>query len=279
IYKYPETYTSLQSFYEDSTTFQTFIPQKLGRIIAKLHSKTSKSEKLYNCINKNQLYLTMPCSGYLLDRFYINSISNFSAETLGFIAFYQRHETLQFAVKEIIKNHRSFSLTHNNLKLNKILISKTRLSKTNEDNQTEIKLIDWENCSWGDPAFDVGTILAGYLQIWLNSLTINPAINLKESLQFATIPLEKLQPSLKVFLQAYLKEYPKILQDYPDFIKRVIQFSGLAIIYEIIAKIESRHIFQAIDMCMLQVAKNLLCKPSQSFRSILGITEGELINY
>lgn len=279
IYKYPATYTQLQHFYENSTNFPELIPQKAGKIIAKLHRKSSQSKECSKFLNEDKLYSQMPYPGYILDHFEINNASKFSAETIGFVAFYQRYSSLKSAVKELILNHRRFSLTHNNLKLNKILISRNILSETNKDNQTVIKLIDWENCSWGDPAFDVGTILASYLQIWLNSLTINPAINLEESLKLAAIPLEVLQPSLKVFLQSYLKEYPNILQDYPDFLQRVIQFSGLAIIYEIIAKIESYHVFDGIDICMLQVAKNLLCKPRQSFQSILGITEVDIINY
>ncbi|MDJ0619350.1 MAG: phosphotransferase [Calothrix sp. MO_192.B10] len=279
IYKYPATYTTLQSFYENSNDFSKFIAQKVGKIIAKLHRKTNQSQECFNFMNEVQPNFHIPYPAYLLDRFEIDSFYKLSAQTLSFIAFYQRYDSLKSAVQELIINHRRFSLTHNNLKLNKILISKNILSKTNEENQTAIKLIDWENCSWGDPAFDVGTILAGYLQIWLNSLTINPAINLEESLKFATIPLENLQPSLIFFIQAYLKEYPNILQNYPDFIQRVIQFSGLAIIYEIITKIESCHVFEGTDICMLQVAKNLLCKPSQSFRAILGITEADIINY
>lgn len=279
IYKYSANYILLEDFYEKSNTFPELIAQKVAKIIAKLHCQTNQSQECHDFLNEDKLYFQMPYPAYLLDRFEIDSVSKFSAITLNLIAFYQRYDSLKSAVQELILNHRRCCLTHNNLQLNKILISKNILLENNDENNTLIKIIDWENCSWGDPAFDVGTILAGYLQIWLKSLTINPAINLEESLQLATIPLETLQPSIKVFLQSYLKEYPNILQDYPDFIQRVIQFSGLAIIYEIIARVQFHHVFDGTDICMFQVAKNLLCKPSQSFQSILGMTESEIMNY
>jgi hypothetical protein len=119
-------------------------------------------------------------------------------------------------------------------------------------------------------------VIAGYLLVWLNSITVHPAIELKQSLQLATIPLEVIHPSTVAMSKAYISTYPKVIKDRPDFLKRVIQFTGLALIYQILARIQEQKEFNNQGVCMLQVAKNLLCQPDKSFISVFGSTELEI---
>jgi hypothetical protein len=141
-----------------------------------------------------------------------------------------------------------------------------------------LRLIDWERSTWGDPAFDLGTLIASYLQIWLNSLVVDPSISLEASLRIAGTPLEKLQPSLIALIRAYLNHFPITLEHYPDFLKRTIQYAGLALIQQIVGTIQHQKYFGNSSICLLQVAKSLLCRPETSFSSIFGITEAELKN-
>ncbi|MGH2413466.1 MAG: phosphotransferase family protein, partial [Microcystaceae cyanobacterium] len=41
-----------------------------------------------------------------------------------------------------------------------------------------VRLIDWERSAWGDPAFDLGTLITSYLQIWLSSLVISKSLSI-----------------------------------------------------------------------------------------------------
>jgi hypothetical protein len=154
----------------------------------------------------------------------------------------------------------------------------TLLSETEYSDESLIKLIDWEECSWGDPACDLGTAIAGYLLLWLSSITVYPDIKFEKSLQLATIPLEVVHPSIVTITRAYISTYPKVLEDHPDFLKRVIQFAGLGLIYQILARIQSHKEFNNQGLCMLQVAKSLLCQPDKSFISVFGLTELALID-
>jgi hypothetical protein len=141
-----------------------------------------------------------------------------------------------------------------------------------------VRLIDWEACTWGDPAFDLGTILASYLLIWLESLIVDPTLELSESLQLAMTPLEEIQPSLVALLQAYLQAFPMILTYHPDFLIRVIKFTGLALIHQIQDKINNCKLFDDSHLYMLELAKNLLTIPEQSVLSIFGISETEILS-
>ena len=139
-----------------------------------------------------------------------------------------------------------------------------------------MRLIDWERCSWGDPAFDLGTLIASYLRLWLSSLVVSKTIDIEESLRMAMTPLELLQPSIAALTQAYLKQFPEILVRSPDFLSRVVQFAGLTLIQQIHATIQYQKTFGNSGICMLQVAKSLLCRPAQSMSTVFGLSESEL---
>lgn len=284
IYKCSADYINLDSYYDNARAFPTSIAKAIGINLAKLHLETMNSQDCYNFITKvkeGKFCYKPPYSNYLLDQIVPESLLKFPAEGLNFIAFYQRFENLKKAITELVVDHRHCCLTHNNLLLNKILIHRQwerLLLATEYSDESLVKLIDWERCSWGDPACDLGTAIAGYLLVWLDSITVHAAIELKQSLQLATIPLEVVRPSTVAITKAYIKTYPKVLEDRPDFLRRVIQFAGLALIYEIMARIQSHKGFDNQGICILQVAKNLLCQPDESFRSVFNTTELELID-
>ena len=163
-------------------------------------------------------------------------------------------------------------LTHNDLKLNNILLH----TDWEHPSPNSIRLIDWERSSWGDPAFDLGTLIASYLQIWLNSLFISKSLTIEESLRLALTPLEELQPSIATLAGAYFNRFPEILDYYPNFLLRVVQFAGLALIQQIQAMIQYQKSFGNQGICMLQVAKSLLCRPDQSLSTVFGAAEKKL---
>jgi hypothetical protein len=55
-----------------------------------------------------------------------------------------------------------------------------------------------------------------------------------------------------------------------------VQFSGLAIIQQIRAMIQHQKSFGNMGICMLQVAKSLLCRPEQLIPTVFGVAESEL---
>lgn len=89
-------------------------------------------------------------------------------------------------------------------------------------------------------------------------------------------PLEELQPSIAALTGAYFGNFPEILERCPHFLRRVVQFSGLALIQQIQSMIQYQKSFGNTGICMLQVAKSLLCRPEQSIPTVFGVTESEL---
>ena len=154
----------------------------------------------------------------------------------------------------------------------------TEIEEKLPGNKNILRLIDWERGDWGDPANDLGTIIASYLQIWLYSIIASKTIPIEECLRLAAIPLSMIQPSLSALVTGYLANFPEILEVRPNFLPLVMQFSGLALIRAIQAKLQYEKTFGNSGICILQVAKSLLCRPQASISTILGMEFSEIIS-
>jgi thiamine kinase-like enzyme len=273
---YLSEYLELGQYYQKNDVFLPEIASAIGTTLAGLHRAT------FNRREYKDFMSTAP-EGQFRYGFYnpaqgINSIGPdifgvVPTDALKFYVLYQRYESLESAIADLAYNWQPCCLTHNDLTLNNILVH----SRWEQLDNCLVRLIDWEACSWGDPAFDLGTLLASYLQIWLSSLVVDPTIELEESLHLAMTPLEVLQPSIVALIRSYLNAFPMILEYQHDFILRVIQFAGLALIHQIQDMITRRKYFDNSDICMLQVAKNLLTMPEQSVLTIFGISESTVL--
>ncbi|MBN3927945.1 phosphotransferase [Nostoc sp. NMS4] len=274
---YLNQYLELAKFYHNNEIFPQEIASAIGTTLAGLHRAT------YNRREYRDFMATAP-EGEFRYGFYnpaqgVGSIGpeifgNVPTDALKFYVLYQQYESLSSAIADLAYSWNPCCLTHNDLKLNNILVH----SRWEQLDNSLIRLIDWEACSWGDPAFDLGTLLASYLEIWLKSLVVDPTIELQESLHLALTPLEILQPSLIAIIRAYVNAFPMILEYQRDFILRVIQFAGLALIHQIQDMITCRKHFNNTQLCMLQVAKSLLTMPEQGILTIFGISESEILN-
>ncbi|MEH2272961.1 MAG: aminoglycoside phosphotransferase family protein [Nostoc sp.] len=274
---YLSEYLELATLYHNNEIFPQEIASAIGTTLAGLHRAT------YNRREYQDFMATAP-QGEFRYGFYnpaqgVGSIGpeifgTVPTDALKFYLLYQQYESLSSAIADLAYSWNPCCLTHNDLKLNNILVH----SRWEQLDNCLVRLIDWEACSWGDPAFDLGTLLASYLGIWLKSLVVDPTIELEESLHLALTPLEILQPSIIALIRAYVNAFPMILEYRSDFILRVIQFAGLALIHQIQDMITCRKYFNNTEICILQVAKSLLTMPEPAVMTIFGISESEILN-
>jgi hypothetical protein len=106
---------------------------------------------------------------------------------------------------------------------------------------------------------------------------VSADLDLETALHLATTPLELLQPSIAALTKAYFDTFPEILKLRPDFFKRVVQFIGLALLRKVWLEINYHEPFNNSRLCMLQVAKTLLCEPDRSISTVFGTSESELV--
>lgn len=278
IYKCPNDYISLQSSYENQANFPIALAELVGKTLAKLHSQTVSSQKCYTFLTEleeSKLNYQLPypdyLSDYLISRIEPESLKKTQALSWRFLGIFQQSEAVREVVTELVLNHRHCCLTHNNIQFHKIFIPghwEKLVSEIQDTDKSLIKIIDWEACSWGDPACDLGKAILGYFLLWIDSMIVHPAIEIKKSIQLATIPLEVVRPSIVAMTKAYINTYPKILEDYPEFLKRVVQFAGLGLIYQLLTEFQLQpEMALSHQDIYFFIAAQLLCKP-EKFLSI-----------
>jgi thiamine kinase-like enzyme len=286
IVKYLDDHQNLGEFYTEKNIFAPEIASSIGSIIATIHSQTinnSSYEDFFGYNNSNLASKSTQGMVSGLARITPEIFGTVPADGLKFFALYQRYDSLGRAIAQLKESFQPSCLTHNDLKLNNILIAEhwkptsTSVAANDSHPQVELKLIDWERSGWGDPAFDLGTVIGSYLIIWLQSLIVSRTMAIDESLRLATIPLETLQPSLASLTKTYAAGFPEIVEHDPKFWQKVMQFAGLALIQSIQSTLQYQKAFNNTGICMLQVAKALLCNPESAIKSVLAIEIDALI--
>jgi thiamine kinase-like enzyme len=276
IFRYLDDYRDLMDFYVKESSFPPEISSAIGTLLATIHRDTYQQEnhrQFFESEANSQGGNQVPRLIKGLERITPEIFSSVPSDGLKFFALYQRYDSLGMAIAELGKAFTPACLTHNDLKLNNILLQ----SDWQQPKDTLIRLIDWERSSWGDPAFDLGTLLGSYIQIWLGSLIVSKSLSIEESLGLAVNPLEQIQPSIAALIKAYLKTFPEILEHRPDFLLRVVQFAGFALIQQIQAMIQYQKSFGNTGVAMLQVAKSLLCRPERSLPTVFGQAVVEIV--
>ena len=275
VFHYLDDYCDVMDFYQKENNFHPKISTAIGSLIGNIHRDTFQRQEYQN------LFLQNPEDNaesmvnkliYNVERISPEIFSLIPPDGLKFYSLYQKFESLGEALTNLGDAFIASSITYNDLKINNILLNKN----WQESSNNIVRLIDWERSSWGDPAYDLGTLITSYVIIWLNSLVISKSLSIEESLRLATTPLEDIQPSIASLTKTYFETFPEILEQRQDFLPRVVQFVGFGLIQQIQAMIQYQKTFNNTGIAMLQVAKTLLCRPEQSIPTIFGVTEAEL---
>jgi hypothetical protein len=273
----------LDDFYGQTNVYAPTIAQTLAQGLALLHRTTFNVSAYKDFLTQDHRSTQrIPSILTSSNRLRPEAFGMLCDDGIEFWRLFQRYESLTDAIAHLRQTWQPCCLIHNDLKFNNVLIRRSWGESANRgEGQTwrfslgevlptgDLRLIDWERFLWGDPAFDVATVLASYLKIWLGSLMIGSELDLETALRLAETPLETLQPSLRAFIQTYLQAFPEIVE--PGFIKRVMQMTGACLIQRIQVKLEYREPFGNAGICMLQVAKSLLCQPEESISAIFGV--------
>lgn len=267
VFRYLNNYRDVSDFYTKENAFPIEIASSIGNAIANIHRATFDNQKYQDFFSTvSSASNQVKHLGEGLERITPEIFSVVPADGLKFFALYQRYDSLGKAIAELGNAFTPSCLTHNDLKLNNILLH----NDWSQAEQNAIRLIDWERSGWGDPAFDLGTLIASYVQIWLSSLVISSSLRIDESLKLATIPLEMLQPTIANLTISYLEAFPEIIAQRPDFLLRTVQNAGFVLIMNIQAMIQYQKSFGNMGIGMLQVAKSLLCRPERSMPTLFG---------
>ena len=134
-----------------------------------------------------------------------------------------------------------------------------------------IKLIDWETAGWGDPCWDAGSVFGAYLSFWLLSIPITGVDPPDRFLELARYPLSSIQPAMRRFWQAYVRQMRLDGEMERQWLLRSVCYAAARLVQTAFEQSQGAVQLTGNALCFLQVSLNMLQRPDEAAVHLLGI--------
>jgi hypothetical protein len=134
-----------------------------------------------------------------------------------------------------------------------------------------IRIVDWELADFGDACWDVGSLFQAYLSSWIFSMQIPSDARPEQLLGGAQFPIERMQPAMGTFWRSYVSTLGAGAPAAAELLRRSMLYAAARMVqtaWEHTAAVPqvSTHV-----VCLLQLALNVLTRPDDAVRHLLGI--------
>ena len=137
--------------------------------------------------------------------------------------------------------------------------------------KTRLKLIDWELAGVGDPCWDVGSVFSDYLSFWLFSIPIAGEDPPDRFMELSRWPLEKMQPAIRSFWQAYVRRMELDAPTADRLLLRAIRYGAARMVQTGFEHMQMSMQLSGNVVCLLQFSLNILRRPQEAVTHLLGI--------
>ena len=158
-------------------------------------------------------------------------------------------------------------LIHQDLKWDNCVVQSRPSTRTDAG----LRFVDWELAGIGDPAWDVGTMVANYLAFWLLALPLSKHQSIDDVLESTPRPLASFQPAMRSFLSAYQASALISPSDYQPFLRRVVGYTAARLIQIAFEYLQSLVEMPAQALYFLQVGLNFAEHPQEALVHLVGL--------
>ncbi len=248
---------NLSEHYMLQKTFDLNIAEQQAKIIADCHIKIN--EKVDTTKYPKALPWVLQINQHKAEDFFVNN--TFSANILSLI---KGNDLLINTLTRLAKSWQFTHLIHGDIKWINFLI-------TQEGNEIQQKLIDWELADIGDPVWDVAGLVQSYISTWL--LGFDNANPFSEALpeHFKSFDIKQMQPSAKAFLYKYMALKKFEPAEEAAFLIKTIELSAARILQTSVEGITYHSKIEANNMRCIQVAFNILKDPKYALSELFNI--------
>ncbi len=134
-----------------------------------------------------------------------------------------------------------------------------------------LRLVDWELASAGDPGWDVGSIFADYLSHWVFSMPVSGDADPGDFVKLAQWPLDKMQPAMNAFWQAYARELGLAKAERQDRLVRSVSYAGGRLVQTAFEHLQNSNYLTGQAVCLLQLSFNMMKRGPEAAVQLLGI--------
>lgn len=134
-----------------------------------------------------------------------------------------------------------------------------------------LQLVDWEFAALGDPRWDIGSVFAGYLSLWLQSIPFIGGEPDNRLIELSRYPLKHIQPACRSFWVSYLKQAALDKPEANRALLGAIRFSAARLLQAAIEQTRDAIELTSNIVCMLQLSTNMILRPYEAAVSLLGL--------
>ena len=134
--------------------------------------------------------------------------------------------------------------------------------------EPSVTFVDWEMAGWGDPLWDVGTMVGMFLYYWAQSVRRGGGRDLASLVRDAAVPFALVRSSSAAFASTYARAAG--LTRVRDRLAKVVRFAGVFLLHRVKATLEVLGTFPPEAWNCLQVGKTLVADPAVGARIVLG---------
>jgi hypothetical protein len=156
-------------------------------------------------------------------------------------------------------------LVHYDLKWDNLLVVRAGRGRP------RLKLVDWEMAGLGDPCWDAGAMLGEYLGCWATSIPANGEGPPDTLLALARYPLDRMQPAIRAFWQAYTAGLGLDAATALAWRGRAVRYAAVRLIQTAFEDGQTQLWLTNQALLLLQLAANILERPDEAAIYLLGL--------
>jgi thiamine kinase-like enzyme len=244
--------------------FSTILATAIGNAMSKLHAPTLveglSDEDSYRFSGRPHWILS-------IDRPSLRIFRDVSNANLQLIRIVQQSSEFRQMLDELRQGWRTETLIHHDIKWDNCIV----FAGSNSRRKTKLKIVDWEFACLGDPCWDAGSIFSNYLSFWLLSIPITGEEPPERFLELSWYPLERMQPAIRSFWQAYVRGMELDDATSTQWLLRAVKYAGARLIQTAFEQMQMSMQLTGNAVCLLQLSLNIMWRPQEAIVQLLGI--------
>jgi thiamine kinase-like enzyme len=246
-------YTTLRDNRQMFTDTQ--IIQTVAIHLAQCHKTSSQADFLKQCVDIYHQEAPIPTYGHITPEKLANAPGRDYSKYVRIV------QGINTQLRQLKSRWTQQCLIHGDFKFDNIMIS----NKNEAQKDRSVKFVDWELCGWGDPLWDVGSLVGQWLLQWSMSIHIDSQTSLQEWLQAADIPFEQVRSAVTCFVEQYIAERDQSLLEKQTY-QQIVRYAGAFLLHRVLATLEIAGVLTSSAYCYLHIGRTLIAQPQLGMR-------------
>jgi hypothetical protein len=136
--------------------------------------------------------------------------------------------------------------------------------------EPKLVFVDWEMAGWGDPLWDVGSMVGQFLYHWAMSIRPVTGGDFASWVQGASVPFADVRSSAAGFVSTYAAVSGRSFSVPSEWLMRVLQFAGLFLLHRVTATLELMGVLAGPVANCLYVGRTLVSDPERARHIVVG---------